>query len=84
MKCEMRYIKQKVKEDYETITIKGMLGVASISFVVSFALSFFLAESAIYLLLMLFLMIGLYAVWKDAMNYCKNRNNDYERGTGTL
>ena len=84
MKCEMRYIKQKVKEDYKTVTIKGMLGIALFSFVVSFALSFFLSESAIYLLLMLFLMIVLYAVWKEAVNYCKNRNNDYERGTGTL
>lgn len=84
MKCEVRYIKQKVKEDYKTVSIKGMLIVALISFVVAFALSFFLADFIIYTLLMLFLTIGLYAVWKDAVKYCRNRNDTHERGTETL
>lgn len=73
MKCEIKYIERKVKEDYKTITIRGILIVAIISFTMAFVLSLFLSDFTTYLLLALFFILISYVVWKDAVIYCKNR-----------
>ena len=73
MKCEIKYIESKVKEDYKTITIRGILIVALISFTMAFVLSLFLSEFTIYILLALLFILVLYVMWEDAVLYCRNR-----------
>ena len=78
MKCEIKYIKSKVNKDCKKITIKGVLLVVLISFTVSFILSIFLENSAIYFLVLLLFIAVLYAVWKDAVDYCKTMNTNIQ------
>ena len=84
MKCEIKYIESKLKEEYKSLTIKGILLVIIISSVAGFAASFFLEESTIYIILALFLMILVYVTWEDAVLYCRNRKITNEKEIESL
>lgn len=78
MKCEIKYIKHKLKEEYEILTVKGILLVIVISSIMGFVASFFLEESTLYIILVLFFMILIYLVCEDAVLYCRNRKIENE------
>ena len=73
MKCEIRYIEHKFKEEYKTLTIDRVLFVIIASSVTGIVASFFLEESTLYIILVLFFMILIYLMCEDAVSYCRNR-----------
>ena len=84
MKCEIRYIEHKFKEEYKTLTKDRVLFVIIISSVTGFVASFFLEESTLYIILVLFLTILIYSVCEDAVSYCRNKKNTNEKGIETI
>ena len=73
MKCEIKYIEHKAKKDYKAFTVGGFITVILISIAVSFALSLFLDSTAVNYLLVLSFALLMCCMWKDAVDYCKNR-----------
>ena len=78
MKCELRYIEYKLKEEYKALTIEGILLVIVISSVMGFVASFFLEESTLYIILAMFTTFLIYLVCEDAISYCRNRKIENE------
>jgi len=74
MKCEIKYIKHNVKREYKELSIKDITSVIIIPSIVGCILGLFLNTFIIDCLILIALMLFLYVIWDDAVNYCNNRD----------
>lgn len=83
MKCELKYIKNDIKEDFRALGLKLIIFFALISFVATTVIRMVLGDfifsyfSIIFsLLIFVHFTLVIYLGWVDAVEYCKN----YKRG----
>ena len=74
MKCEVKYIEHKIKKDYEALTIKRLIITFMISLTLGCLLTSFLNNFIINCLILIALVIALYVIWIDAVDYCNRRD----------